>query len=218
MTDPIPLSSLAQYGYCPRRAGLMLLEQVWCENEYTASGRAQHERVHDARVERRGDLLRVMDFPVVSETLGLSGKCDCLEATRAESGVTLPFAKDGRYALYPVEYKHGVVRDEREYQLQLCAQAMCLEEMFGGAILRGALFFTDAHRRSEVEFGDDLRDEVRTTAAALQAMLADERIPPARCGPKCRKCSLNDWCAPGLPSGAKAYCEAIYRDMEGGGE
>ena len=213
MSDPLPLSYLSQYGYCPRRAGLLLLEQAWQENEYTASGRVQHERVHDAGIERRGERLTLLDFAIGSEVLGLNGKCDCVEATRCADGVTLPFAQ-GCYALYPVEYKHGVVRDEREYQLQLCAQAMCLEERYGGCIPRGALYFTDAHRRDEIELTEALRAQVREAAAALQAMLASGRVPTARYSAKCKKCSMVDLCEPRLARGGTAYCAQLYQAME----
>lgn len=211
--ESVPLSYVSQYGYCPRRAGLMLLEQAWAENEFTASGRVQHGRVHEARVERRGDLLALLDYPVASETLGLSGKCDCVEATRDESGVPIP-CEEGKFNLYPIEYKHGVVREEREYQLQLCAQAMCLEEMLGGRIERGTLFFTDAHRRSEVILDETLRAEVRATAIALQAMLINQHVPRASYGPRCKKCSLLELCNPKLPAGGIAYCASLTREME----
>ena len=214
MSESIPLSYISQYDYCPRRAGLMLLEQAWLENEYTASGRVQHERVHDARVERRGDLITLLDYPVASEALGLTGKCDSLEATRSEAGVPLPCAA-GRFALYPVEYKHGVVRDEREYQLQLCAQAMCLEEMFGGRIERGALFYTDAHRRQEVELNGELRAEVAAAAQALQTMLETRQTPHAHYSAKCKKCSLLELCSPKLLASGSAYCANLYKAMEG---
>lgn len=213
MNDSIPLSYISQYDYCPRRAGLLLLEQAWQENEYTASGRAQHERVHDAHVERRGDLITLLDYPVASEKMGIAGKCDCLEATRSESGIALPCI-EGLYQIYPIEYKHGVVRDEREYQLQLCAQAMCLEEMYGGNIEQGALFYTDAHRRQEVELSGELRAEVINTAQALQTMLETRHMPHAQYSAKCKKCSLLELCSPKLLSSASAYCAQLYKAME----
>lgn len=211
--DAIPLSSLSQYGYCPRRAGLLLLEQAWAENEYTASGRAQHERVHDAGIERRGDLLLLYDYAIGSEVLGLNGKCDCVEARVSAQGMPLPFAQ-GLYALYPIEYKHGVVRDEREYQLQLCAQAMCLEEMYKATIPCGALYFTDAHRRDEVPFTPALRAQVIESARALQTMLESLRVPPPAYAAKCKKCSMLELCEPKLPRGADAYVRRMAQAME----
>jgi len=213
MSETIPLSYLSQYGYCPRRAGLLLLEQAWSENEYTASGRVQHERVHSAGIERRGNRLTMLEYPIASEALGLSGKCDCIEATASAQGIALP-GETGKYTLYPIEYKHGVVRDEREYQLQLCAQAMCLEEMFGGHISCGALYFTDARRRDAVELTEVLRTEVRRMAAALQELLAKGRVPPGKYGSKCKKCSMLNVCDPRLSANGNAYCMRLYTVME----
>ena len=105
-----PLSWLTQYGYCPRRCGLMALEQLWTESADTAAGRAQHERVHTARIERRSGQMNLYELPVFSRSLGVNGKCDCVEALETPDGVELPYGQ-GRYRLYPVEYKHGVVRD-----------------------------------------------------------------------------------------------------------
>lgn len=111
----------------PGDAALLALEQLWTESADTAAGRAQHERVHTARIERRNGQMNLYELPVFSRSLGVNGKCDCVEAVEALDGIALPYGA-GCYRLYPVEYKHGVVRDEEEYHIQLCAQAMCLEE------------------------------------------------------------------------------------------
>ncbi|MEG0167304.1 MAG: CRISPR-associated protein Cas4 [Ruthenibacterium sp.] len=205
----LPLSYLSQYGYCPRRCALLLLEQVWTENEYTAAGRAEHERVHTTRIERRGDLITLYEFPVFSRDLGVSGFCDCVELRVDSNGVPLPFGKDS-YMLYPVEYKHGVVRDEREYQIQLCAQAMSLEERYGCVIPDGALFFIDAHRRDEVLFTPELRAETRRIAAALSDLSEHMVFPAAEYGPKCKKCSLSETCQPRVAQSAGAYCRNLW--------
>ncbi|MEG0597900.1 MAG: CRISPR-associated protein Cas4, partial [Oscillospiraceae bacterium] len=99
----LPLSYLSQYGYCPRRCALLLLEQVWIENEYTAAGRAEHERVHTHRIERRGDRVTLYEFPVFSRKMGVSGLCDCVELHEDAAGVPVPFG-EGKYTFYPVEY------------------------------------------------------------------------------------------------------------------
>ena len=155
----LPLSWLSQMCYCPRRAALLLNERLWEESSDTAKGRAEHQRVHTQRVEKRGDSLKLYEFTVFSDRLSLLGKCDCIEAVRDENGCHIP-AADFPVRLYPVEYKHGTVRQEEEYQIQLCAQAMCLEEMFhtdpgGGIVLyflspessrRTGCSSADAHR------------------------------------------------------------------------
>ena len=206
--DRIPLSYLSQFTYCPRRAGLLLLERIWTENEYTASGRAEHERVHTARFEKRGQLVKLYEYAVFSERLQLSGKCDCIEATADGGGCALPFSTE-RYRLYPIEYKHGTVRRELEYEVQLCAQAMCLEEMYGCPIPEGALFYIDAHRREPVALTEVLRATVSETAKALQRMLQDQQIPAPQYSQKCRKCSLAEDCMPKMRRTAKSYCEQV---------
>lgn len=213
----IPLSYISQYGYCPRRAALLMLERVWTENEYTASGRAQHERVHTENpMEKRGALVKLYGHAVFSENLGLSGKCDCIEAKESPQGSCLPFLT-ARYRLFPVEYKHGIVRNEHEYQLQLCAQAICLEEMYGASIPSGALFFINSHRRETVDFGADLREEVIRTAAILRKMAEEAYIPAAEYGPRCKKCSLKDYCRPRIKRSAKSYCEELLLEATSNG-
>jgi CRISPR-associated exonuclease Cas4 len=209
----IPLSYLSQYGYCPRRAALLMLEQVWEENEYTASGRAQHERAHaENPIEKRGSLVKLFGHTVYSEKFGLSGKCDCIEAEESPQGCFLPFLTR-RYRLFPVEYKHGVVRNERVYRIQLCAQAMCLEEMYGAFIPNGALFFINAHRRDVVEFDADLREKVTHTATMLRRMAEEGHVPAAEYGPRCKKCSLADYCGPKIRRTAKSYCDALLLEV-----
>lgn len=207
----IPLSYISQYGYCPRRAALLLLERVWAENEYTASGRAQHERIHADHMEKRGSLVKLFGHMVYSEKLGLLGKCDCIEAEESPQGCILPFLSK-RYRLFPVEYKHGVVRNEHEYRLQLCAQAMCLEEMYGASIPSGALYFTDAHRRDVVEFSMDMREEVVRTAVMLKRMVEESHVPAAEYKPRCKKCSLVDYCGPKIRRSARNYCDTLLLD------
>lgn len=205
-----PLSWIAQYGYCPRRCALLGLEQLWAENAETASGRSQHERVHTARQERRGNALFLYETEVFSHALGVSGKCDCVEAHADPEGVELPYG-EGRFRLYPVEYKHGVVRNEEEYLLQLCAQAMCVEEQFSCAIPEGAIFYIDSHRRFPVALTAELREKTAATAQAIGAMLAAQKLPPPKYGAKCKKCSMLDLCQPKLKRSAGAYCGELWQ-------
>ncbi len=213
----LPLSSLSQAGYCLRRAALLINEQVWLENEDTAKGRAEHQRVHTQRVERRGDSLKLFENAVFSESLGLSGKCDCIEASRDEHGCRIP-AAEFPVILYPIEYKHGSVREEPEYKIQLCAQAMCLEEMYQAVIPQGALFFISAHRRLEVSFDEALRCQVRQTAEALWRIRKSLSIPEAHYGPKCKRCSLADYCMPKIRHSAKEYCARVIAEATEDGD
>lgn len=215
--ESLPLSLVSQYAYCPRRAALIMLERVWDENEYTAAGRLEHDRVHESRVEKRGGFLKLYDFVVSSDSMMLFGKCDCIEARLTEKeGAVLP-SQDGKYLLYPIEYKHGRLRkNEEEYMLQLCAQALCLEEMFSVRISEGALFFVDAHKRLEVCFTDGLRGHTRETAAGLHECFDGRLLPPASAGPKCNKCSMRDLCLPRLPRSARGYNAKLLKELRGG--
>lgn len=206
-----PLSWLSQYGYCKRRCSLLALEQIWQENEYTAAGRMQHKRVHTGRTEQRGDTIHFFEMPVFSRELGVSGFCDCVEAHLSSSGVSIPYG-EGKYTFYPVEYKHGVVRDEEEYHLQLCAQAICLEERFGVQIPVGAIFFIDAHRRDEVLLSPELREQTWKTAKEISDMVESQELVPAVYSPKCKKCSLREACQPRIRRSARSYSDSLWEE------
>ena len=209
--DPIPLSRLSQAGYCLRRAALLTNEQLWAESADTAKGRAEHERVHTQRVERRGDSAKLYEFPVFSASLGVAGKCDCLEAEADPQGCRIP-ALDFPVKLYPVEYKHGKLRAEQEYEIQLCAQAMCLEEMFGAQIPEGAIYYITSHRRYPVPLTQALRGLVRETVRNIESFRRSFSVPPAVPGAKCRACSLRELCLPGVQRSAAGYCMQLRRE------
>lgn len=208
-----PLSWVAQFGYCPRRCALLGLEQLWAENAETASGSSQHARVHTARQERRGENLFLYETDVFSNVLGVSGKCDCIEAYADPDGVPLPYAQ-GTFRLYPIEYKHGVVREEEEYHIQLCAQAMCLEERFSCTIPEGAIFYINAHRRFPVALTAALREKTVEVAKSIRTMLQTQKLPQAQYSAKCKKCSMQEMCMPKLRHSAGEYCGELWRLME----
>ncbi len=193
-----------------------MLENVWQDNEFTAEGTISHERVHTQGIVKRGDTVYVYEFNVYSEQLSLSGKCDCIEAYSDDQGYEFPFYQ-GKFRICPIEYKHGVVRDEEEYNIQLCAQAMCIEEMYGCKISSGIIFYTNAHRRIDVIFDDRLRYKVTSTAKALSEMISTMHIPHTKQTPKCKKCSLKDICLPSLKESARAHNMKVH-DIAVGGE
>jgi CRISPR-associated exonuclease Cas4 len=183
------------------------------ENSDTAKGRQEHDRVHTQRVERRGNQVKLYEYSVFSESLGMAGKCDCVEATADEHGCMLPgipFA----VKLYPVEFKHGNVRQEREYELQLCAQAMCLEEMYHTEIPEGSIFYISSHRRKNVVLDDELRSEVRDTVQQLDALRKNMRVPMAEYGPKCKRCSIRELCMPNCRASAQSYCKDLEQQAK----
>lgn len=209
----LPLSWLSQVCYCPRRAALLLNERVWVENTDTAKGRSEHERVHTERAEKRGDTIKLYECTVYSDKFALIGKCDCIEAVRSEKGCSIP-AAEFTVDLYPIEYKHGVFRDEEEYKIQLCAQALCLEEMFDTSIEEGALYFISSHRRMPVIMDEALRKQTKALADTLHLIRSTLSVPTAEYSSKCKRCSLAEVCMPKVKSSARAYLQELYREAQ----
>lgn len=210
----IPLSYLSQYYYCVRRAALLLVEQQWEDNTHTAEGTVLHERVDTGPDEKRKDRIFLRGLLVRSEKMGLTGKCDGVEAFLDPDGIALP-GYAGRWRLRPVEYKHGIVRQELEYEVQLCAQAMCLEEMLGGTITNGDIFFGGEHRRLAVIFDTALRQRVEEGARALHALLVKEELPAPKWTPRCKGCSMINVCEPRLKRSADAYLHEVNSAARG---
>ena len=206
--EPILLSSLSHAGFCLRRATLLTNERVWVESADTAKGRAEHERVHTQRIERRGNSAKLFEFPVYSHALGVTGKCDCIEAEADPLGCRIP-ALDFPARLYPVEYKHGKLRAEKEYEIQLCAQAMCLEEMFNTHIPEGAIYYITSHRRYAVALTEELRSLVKETIQKIDSLRRSFSVPPAEYGAKCKACSIREYCLPGVQRSASDYCAQL---------
>jgi CRISPR-associated exonuclease Cas4 len=181
----IALSALQHWLFCPRQCALIHVEQVWAENRFTAEGRVMHENAHEGANETRGNIRITRGMSVSSEKLGLAGVCDVVEFHR-DSGAVLP-----------VEYKRGKPKAHQADEVQLCAQAMCLEEMLGISIEQGCLFYGEKRRRMEVKFDPALRDLVISTAAALRECLAQGYTPVAEYVPRrCDSCSLIHECLP----------------------
>lgn len=210
-SEYLPLSMLSQVEYCPRRAALLMNERIWEENVDTAKGRMEHARVHTARTERRGNSIKLYEYTVFSDKLGVWGKCDCIEAQRNEAGCRIK-ACDFPVSLYPVEFKHGFVRKEMPYMIQLCAQAMCLESMLGAVVPRGALFFITAHRRLEIEFTAELRGAVSSRARLLHSLCDEQCVPPAEYSAKCSRCSIREYCMPKAKKTALEYCRRLEQE------
>lgn len=191
--EPVFLSALEHFSYCPRQCALIHLEQVFDENVYTLRGRAVHQRVHQVdsfleegvRVER--------GLPLWSNRLGLVGQADLVEF---HEGIP-----------YPVEYKYGKYREKdiEHAAVQLAGQAICLEEMTGIAVPKGAVYCHSSHRRYEIAITPELRNKVEATTVAVRAMLLEGKLPPPVNDKRCRNCSLNTICMPSaIGDGSKA--------------
>ena len=198
--DLLPISALQHLLFCERRAALVYTEGLWDENRFTAEGKLRHERAHEVASESRGDVRIVRALRLRSLSLGLTGQADVVEFHRMTSadktgGMPLHGA-DGRWRPVPVEYKRGRQRREEGYEVQLCAQAMCLEEMLGVSIPAAALFYAASQRRMEVSFTAALREQTRASAVRLHQVLESGRTPAPEFGTKCGCCSLHDQCLP----------------------
>jgi CRISPR-associated exonuclease Cas4 len=178
----VPVSALQHYLFCPRQCALIHVEQLWAEDGATAEGRLLHERVDGGRPDRRQGVRTVRSLTLRSFALGLTGKADAVEF----HGKTP----------YPVEYKRGRPKAHRADEVQLCAQALCLEEMFGTPVLEGALFYAQTKKRKRVPFDAELRALTTVVAADTRTMVAEARTPPPRAMPACRSCSLAEQCRP----------------------
>lgn len=199
--DLLQLSGLQHFRFCRRQWALIHIENQWAENERTVSGEQLHEKAHDPDFrERRGDLLIVRDLRIFSHTLGISGACDVVEFRSSPDGVQLA-GQEGRYLPFPVEYKHGKPRDDNANELQLCAQAMCLEEQLCCEIPQGALFFGQTRRRVTVAFTPELRHEVKQLLAQMHELYCRGTTPKVKPSASCNACSLKELCLPKLLRG-----------------
>lgn len=191
--DLVMISAIEHYSYCARQCALIHVEQVYDENVFTLRGSMAHERADSATSEMVGTTRVERALPIWSERLGIYGRADTVE-----------FRADG--TLYPVEYKHGPRRQYRHDDLQLCAQAACLEEMFGIKVSAGAIYHHSTRRRREVEFTRELHQDMEEVVARIRWMRAQGRMPPPVNDARCPNCSLLDACMPAaLVAGRQAY-------------
>lgn len=212
----LPISALQHLAFCERQCALIHLEQAWTENRFTAEGRVLHENVHEGGSEARRDLRLATGLRLRSLRLGLSGQADLVEFHRQESSANAVRLSgiDGWWRPFPVEYKRGRPKAHDADEVQLCAQAVCLEEMLGVAIPAGALFYGASRRRREVVFSLDLRAKVEQASRRLHQLLQEGRTPAAVYqAEKCDHCSLLEQCQPRLAvRTAEAY---LHRMLEG---
>lgn len=196
--EPVLISALEHWEYCPRQCGLIHIEQVWEDNVFTIRGTGLHERADTpmARAERGRRVERAL--PLWSDAHGLTRRADVVE-----------FLRDGTPV--PVETKSGKASERPAERVQLCAQALCLEEMFGRPVPEGFVFYAASQRRVAVLLDEALREETLAAVEAVRAMMAGERLPAARYDRRCAKCSLIDACLPqGLVRGALVRPGAVF--------
>ena len=212
----LPLSAVSHYVHCPRRCALIHLEQAWSENVFTTEGRVLHEKAHSGKSESRGDLKILRSLRLRSLRLGITGIADVVELHRcapSEGGVPVS-GISGTWLPFPVEYKRGAARNIRCYEVQLCAQALCLEEMLDARIPEGALFLGEKQHRSAVAFTDALRAETEAVCLALQKLFAEGVTPPADYSKRCSSCSLFEDCLPKSAGTGKSARAWLARELD----
>jgi CRISPR-associated exonuclease Cas4 len=206
--DLIPISSVADLIFCERRAALHFLEGTWEENQFTAEGHILHDKTHEIDCEMRKDVRIVRGLRLRSLKLGLSGVADVVEfhrvaalsstsgsGSKALGEVTLPGVK-GFWMPFPVEYKRGKLKHEKSYEIQICAQALCLEEMLNARIADGAIFYGKSMRRHNVVFTDGLRKETEDAARRMHSLIELAITPKPIYAKKCNSCSIFEECLP----------------------
>ncbi|MCC7555399.1 MAG: CRISPR-associated protein Cas4 [Methanoculleus marisnigri] len=194
----LALSGIQHFCFCRRQWALIHVERQWEENLRTAEGHLIHQRVDDPFFnESRGDLIISRAVPLVSYAIGLYGVADVVEYIRSESGLSLP-GREGLWTMRPVEYKRGKPKIDERDEVQLCAQALCLEEMFDTRIDRGDFYYNEIRRRMPLLLSDELRERVYTLSEEMHALFAGGITPPAEVSRKCNLCSLQNVCMPKL--------------------
>lgn len=201
-----PIAALQHLAFCERQWGLMYLEQIWAENRLTVEGKQMHERADENSTEVRGGVRIARGLRLRSLRLGLTGRADIVEFHPSENPCpegldplrsAIPLENvDGLWKPFPVEYKHGKPKLNHCDEIQLCAQALCLEEMLSVTISAGAVFYGRPHRRFEVAFNNELRTETEKLTKRLHKLTNEGKIPHGKYEKKCRSCSLLEFCMP----------------------
>ncbi len=192
----LPLSGIQHFIFCRRQWALIHIERQWQENALTAEGRILHSRVDDPFfTETRKNVIVTRSLPVSSPTLGLTGICDVVEFTASPDGVQLA-GRAGRFLPAPVEYKRGKIKTDGSDEIQLCAQAICLEEMLAVPISTGYLYYAKTRRRVTVEMSEALRERVRKATQEMHAYFERGYTPKVKPFKGCKSCSLADVCMP----------------------
>lgn len=212
----LPLSGIQHFLFCRRQWALIHVEQQWHENALTAEGRILHKRVDDPFfTETRKGIITARAIPIASYRLGLSGICDVVEFTSASDGVRLP-GHTGTFIATPVEYKRGKEKRDQSDEAQLCAQALCLEEMLSLTIHHAYLYYGETRHRVEVELTAELRELVRNMAEEMHTYFGRGYTPRVKPFKGCRACSLADVCLPVLQQKVVAASKYIQQQVENG--
>lgn len=209
--DFLMLSGIQHYKFCKRQWALIHIENQWSENYRTFDGKLMHEKAHDVTYnEKRKNVVISRAMPVRSAYLGISGECDIVEFVLDENGIPLK-GRQGKYKIYPVEYKRGKPKQSDEDVSQLIAQAMCLEEMFCTEIEKGYIFYGEIKRRLAVDITGEMKENVYETLIQMHDLYERHYTPKVKRTKICEACSLKNLCLPQLDSekSAKKYMQRM---------
>jgi CRISPR-associated exonuclease Cas4 len=221
--DLLPISALQHLLFCERQCALIHVEQVWAENRFTVEGQHLHRKADEETTQRRNDLRIARGLSLRSFRLGLIGKADVVEfrplddLARENVARRRPLSRlfaAGTWSVVPVEYKRGKPKKDASDRVQLCAQAICLEEMLGVAIQTGELFYGRQRRRTMVAIDEPLRERTAAAAHRLRELITSRQTPPARREPKCERCSLLSICLPDAMGHTRGMADWVARSFQ----
>lgn len=211
--DYLQISGFQHFSLCRRRWALIYIEDQWEDNWRTTAGQIMHKKAHDNSIaEKRNGTIVVNSLKISSKELGISGECDIVQFHKDDAGVYLPKYKD-KFRPYPIEYKRGKGQSILADSVQLCAQAMCLEEMLCCTVEKGALFYGEPHRRTEMYFTEEIREKVKESAKDMHNIYHSKKTPKAIWVRYCNQCSLKDICLPGLSKSKESVKEYLLRGL-----
>lgn len=211
----LQLSGLQHFAFCRRQWALIHIEQQWAENYRTADGRILHDKAHDGAFrEKRRDVIITRAMKVSSAELGISGECDIVEFHQSAEGISL-YGLDGTYQVIPVEYKRGKPKENDCDALQLCAQAMCLEEMLCCEIPQAYLYYGETHRRQAIILDAALRERTAAMIAEMHELFRRQHTPRVKRTKGCNACSLKDICLPVLEK-KRSAADYLAETLKGG--
>lgn len=214
--DFLQLSGIQHFCFCRRQWALIHIEQLWKENIKTVEENIVHERCHDdGFIEKRGELLITRGLRIFSRELGVTGQCDVVEFIKNKAGCSLQ-GYEGRWQPYPIEYKRGKSKLIDADRLQLCGQALCLEQMLKVEIPKGALYYNETHRREEVEFTTELREKFITMLQEMHGYYQNGYTPKVKPKTGCNSCSLKELCLPVLckKNDVAGYYDGFLSEVE----
>lgn len=214
--EMLALSGIQHYSFCPRQWALIHVEQQWADNVLTVEGGLVHKRAHNQGIrEKRGDVITVRELNVHSYSLGLRGQCDVVEFVADDEGIPLT-GEPGFWRVVPVEYKRGKSKRIDADRLQLCAQAICLEEMLCCDVREAFLYYGSTHSRERVDLTSELRAEAMRVAGEMHRLFANRHTPSPKKRKTCTSCSLKDKCLPGLDKHetVQEYFDRRLREMQ----